>query len=113
VRSNSRYEPYRLFHDVVIYTVTVGAVELERLIRNFRAYGYAIREDGGRTIATGPEFTLIMLPERAGEPRTASIEIALNREKTGEQNYRIGDAELQFAGKRAALTFHFPPMKQK
>ena len=113
VRSVGRYQPDRLLHDLVTCTVAVQASEREKLVRNYRAYGYAIREDGNRTIATGPEFTLTVLPERPGQPRTASIEMTLNREKGGEQHYRIGDAELRFAGKRATLSFSFPPMEQK
>jgi hypothetical protein len=88
--------------------VTVGTTEREELLRWFRAYGYSIREDGEKRIATGPEFTLTMLPEPASGIRTASIEMSLNREKTGERTYKIGDAELKFKKDRATLTFRFP-----
>src|SRR5580700_10283630 len=56
-RDRRSYQPDRLFHDVVAYTVTVGPEEREKLLRWFRIYGYAIREDGEKRIATGPEFT--------------------------------------------------------
>jgi hypothetical protein len=97
-----------LFHDVFAYTVTVNAEEREQLLKWFRAYGYTIREDGEKRIATGPEFTFTMLPEPAKGPRTASIEMTLNREKTGEQTYKLGDSELKFNKTRATLTFYFP-----
>jgi hypothetical protein len=113
VRSVRGYQPDRLLHDLVSCTVAVQASEREKLVRNYRAYGYAIREDRSRAIAAGPEFTLTVLPARRGQPRTASIEMTLNHEKDGEQHYRMGDAELQFAGKRATLSFSFPPMEQK
>lgn len=107
-RDRRRYQPDRLFHDVVAYTVTVGVEEREKLLRWFRAYGYTIREDGEKRIATGPEFTFTMLPEPAKGPRTATIEMTLNREKTGQQRYSIGDSELKFNKDRATLTFRFP-----
>jgi hypothetical protein len=102
------YRPGGLFRDVVAYTVTVSAEERIELLRWFRAYGYSIREDGEKRIATGPEFTLTMLPEPASGPRTAVIKMTLNREKTGEQTYKIGDSERKFNKDRATLTFRFP-----
>jgi hypothetical protein len=95
-------------HDVVAYTVEIGAKEREHLLEWFRAYGYTIREEGTKRIATGPEFTLTMLPEPASGVRTAVIEMSLTREKTGEQTYKIGDSELKFKKDRATLTFRFP-----
>jgi hypothetical protein len=106
----SEYRPEGLFHDVVAYTVTVGTAEREELVKWFRAYGYTIREDGEKRIATGPEFTFTMLPEPANGVRTASIGMSLNHEKTGEQTYKIGDAELKFKKDRATLTFRFPKL---
>jgi Family of unknown function (DUF5829) len=113
VRSVQRYDSDRLLHDFVACTVTVQVPEREKLVRNYRAYGYDIQEDESRAIATGPDFILTALPDRPGQPRTASIEMTLNRAKSGGQDYRIGEAELQFAGKRATLRFHFPPMELK
>lgn len=111
-RLAKRYQPDRLIHEVVSYALTVGRGDRELLMRDFRAYGYSIREDGARTIASGPEFTLTMIPERAGEARTVEIEITLNREKRGDQIYRFGDAELRFHGYLATLLFRFPPTDQ-
>jgi hypothetical protein len=107
-RNRTGFMPNRLLRDVVAYTVTVGATEREELLRWFRAYGYTIREEGERRIASGPEFTLTMLPEPASGVRTAVIEMSLTREKTGEQTYKIGDSELKFKKDRATLTFRFP-----
>ncbi len=112
-RSVRRYEPDRLLHDFVACTVTVQVPEREKLVRNYRAYGYDIQEDESRAIAAGPEFTLTALPEKPGQPRMASIEMTLNRAKSGEQSYRIGDAELHFAGSHATLRFSFPSMANK
>jgi hypothetical protein len=107
-RPTTRYQPDRLMHEVAAYALTVGPEDHELLVRDFRAYRYSIAEDGARTIASGPEFTLTMLPEQVGQARTAKIEMTLNREKSGEQSYRFGDSELRFHGDRATFLFRFP-----
>ncbi len=107
-RNRPSYATDRLLHNVAAYTVTVGAGDREELLKWFRAYGYTIREDGEKRIAMGPDFTFTMLPEPADGVRTAVIEMSLNREKTGEQTYKIGDSELKFNKDRATLTFRFP-----
>jgi hypothetical protein len=102
------YRQDRFLHDIVACTVTVGIAERDILIRTFRAYGYAIRDDGQHTVANGPEFTLTILPIKPGERRSASIEMSLNRINTGNKSYRMGDSELRFEGRRATLSLTFP-----
>jgi hypothetical protein len=111
-----RISPYRkdqLLHDIVACTVTVGIAERDALIRNFRGYGYAIREEGQNIVAKGPEFTLTILPAEPGERRPASIEMTLNHENTGNKSYRMGDSELRFQGKKATLSLTFPQVNNK
>jgi hypothetical protein len=108
VRSLPPYRPDRFLHDVIGCTATVGVSEREKLLRDFRAYGYTIREDGERVVASGPEFGLTLLPEPPGEPRTVSFKISLNREMKGDRSYRMGSSELQFDGKTATFLFRFP-----
>ena len=107
----SPYRKDRLLHDIVACTVTVGPVESDALIRNFRAYGYAIRDEGQRIVANGPEFALTILPTKPGERRSASIEMTMNHKNTGKESYRMGDSELRFQGRRATLALTFPQGK--
>lgn len=112
----SRISPYRkdqLLHDIVACTVTVGTAERDTLIRNFRGYGYAIRDEGQHIVANGPEFTLTILPIKPRERRSASIEMTLNQENTGDKSYRMGDSELRFQGRRATLSLTFPQVNNK
>ena len=112
----SRIAPYRkeqLLQDIVACTVTVGTPERDILIRNFRAYGYLIRDDGQHIVANGPEFTLTILSIRPGERRSASIEMTLNHENTGNKSYRMGDSELRFQRRRATLFLTFPQVDDK
>jgi hypothetical protein len=108
VRSLPHYRPGLFLHDVIECTATVGVSEREKLVRDFRAYGYTIREDDERVVASGPEFSLTLLPERPGEPRTVSFKMSLNREMKGDRSYRMGSSELRFDGKTATLLFRFP-----
>lgn len=102
------YREDRLLHDIIACTVSVGTLERDNLIRNFRAYGYAIRDEGQHIVAKGPEFALTILPVKPGEGRSASIEMILNRENTGNKSSRMGDSELRLQGTRATLSLSFP-----
>jgi hypothetical protein len=99
----SHYAPDRLFHDVT--KITVAGTESERagLLKEFRAYGYQIRKDGEKQVATGPEVTFTLIP---AESRTLTIDLALNREKDGV--YQLGDSELKLHGRAGAWVFHLP-----
>ncbi len=108
VRSLPPYRSDRFLHEVIGCTATVGASERQKLVRDFRAYGYTIREDGERVVASGPEFSLTVLPERPGELRTVSFNMSLNREMKGDRIYRMGSSELRFDGKTATFRFTFP-----
>src|SRR5580692_2304232 len=55
------YMPDRLLHDVTGISVTVNKGELEGLLQIFRASGYAIRTEGEKQIASGPEVTFTLL----------------------------------------------------
>jgi hypothetical protein len=112
----SRVSPYRkdrLLHDIVACTVTVGTAERDALIRNFRAYGYELRDEGQHIVANGAEFTLTILPIKPGERRSASIEMTLNHKNPGNESYRMGDSELRFQGRNATLSLTFPPGNNK
>jgi len=107
-RSLPPYRPDRFFHDVIECVATVGVSEHEKLVRDFRGYGYTIREHGERVVASGPEFSLTLLLERPGKPRTVSFKMSLNREMKGDRSYRMGSSELRFDGKTATFLFRFP-----
>jgi len=105
--SARRYVPDRLLNDITRFTLTVNKIEADQLLQEFRAYGCAIRADGQKQIATGPEIEFVLLNAEPGSPRKLAIEMKLNRAKTGDQSYRFGSgSELRFNGETA--TWYFP-----
>jgi hypothetical protein len=101
--------PDRLLKDVAGVAVTVNQAELANILQVLRASGYSIRKEGVSQIASGPEITFTLIPERADQPRILVLDLLLNREKSGEQSYRFGaDSELHFRGATAKWTFRFP-----
>lgn len=108
-KSAGKYLPERLLQDVTGITASASPAELEGLLKALRACGYAIHKDGEKQIASGPEVAFTVLPEKPNTPRILALDLSLNREKTGEQNYKFGDgSELQFHGSSAKWTFTFP-----
>jgi hypothetical protein len=105
-RLGKRYSPDRLLNDITRFTLTVNQAEAERLLQEFRAYGYTIRTNGARQIAAGPEFEFVFVPAESGAPRKLAIDMKLNRVKTGNQSYQFADSELRFSGSTA--TWYFP-----
>jgi hypothetical protein len=108
-RGQASYLPDHLLQDVAGITMTVNQAESRELLQMLSAFGYAIHKDSEKQIASGPEVTFTLLPEKPNTPRILVLDLSLNREKTGEQNYKFGDgSELQFHGNSAKWTFTFP-----
>ena len=103
------YPPDRLLNDVTGVAATVNPVELKSILQLFRASGYMIRKEGEAQIASGPEITFTLIPEKPNTPRILTLDLSLNHEKPAEQTYRFSTAsELQFHGSTAKWTFTFP-----
>jgi len=101
------YLPDRLLNDITRFTLTVNKTEADQLLQEFKAYGYAVRRDGERQIATGPEIEFVLLNAQLGSPRKLAIDMKLNRSTAGDQSYRFGESsELRFNGDMA--TWYFP-----
>jgi Family of unknown function (DUF5829) len=106
-RGLRQYVADRYLHDVTRFAFTVNDKEQDELIKEFRAYGYSVRNEGASQIVTGPEIEFVLLPTVGPSARKLAISLSLNRAKTGEQQYRFGDgSELRFFGKGA--TWYFP-----
>jgi hypothetical protein len=103
------YSANKLFRAITRVTLTVNQAEQDRLALEFAAYGYVIRTDGAKKIATGPEFELEMIPVPQDSPRKLAISLQLNRAKEGPQIIKIGDtSELRFHGDSAIWYFPKP-----
>jgi hypothetical protein len=96
------YSANKLFRAITQVTLTVNQAEQDRLALEFAAYGYVIRNNGAKKIATGPEFELDMIPVPQDSPRKLAISLQLNRAKQGPQIIKIGNtSELRFNGDSA------------
>jgi Family of unknown function (DUF5829) len=105
------YVPTRLMEDVTGFVFTVSDVEHQQRLAEFRAYGYAIRGEGGTLIAAGPGIKFELIPAQLNGPRTLTIHFSLTHDKIGDKTYQFGDdCELRFlGGHTAAWTFKFMP----
>jgi hypothetical protein len=99
----SQYAPDRLFHDVTGITAAGSESERAVLLKEFRAYGYQIRKDGEKQVATGPDVTFTLIPSAS---RTLTIHLALNREHDGV--YPLGASELKLHGRTGEWVFQLP-----
>jgi len=92
-----------------------GSGRVTRLLTVEQAAAYLGRtkEAVQHIVASGPEFTLTILPIKPGERRSASIEMTLNHKNSGNESYRMGDSELRFQGRRATLSLTFPQINSK
>ena len=94
-------------NDVVRFTLTVNRTEADQLLQVFRGIGYAIRKDGDRQIAAGPEVEFALLSAEPGSQRRVAVDMKLNRTKAGDQDLRFGaGSEIRFKGDSA--TWYFP-----
>jgi len=103
------YSANKLFRAITRVTLTVNQAEQDRLALEFAAYGYVIRNDGAKKIASGPEFELEMIPVPADSPRKLVIALKLNRAKQAQEVIKIGNtSELRFQGDLAVWYFPKP-----
>jgi hypothetical protein len=106
-RSDLPYVPSRLLHDITRFTLTVNSLEEDQLLKELEAYGYTLRADGAKRIASGPEIEFVLIPSTGDSLRKFAIDLELNRPKSGQRLYRLGNgSELEFSGKKA--TWYLP-----
>jgi hypothetical protein len=103
--------PTRLMKDVKSFVITVSDVEYRRREAEFRAYGYAIRNDGGTPIATGPDISFQLVRSHPNQPRKFTVYLSLTPGNTADGTYKFADeSELRIRGDHtAAWTFTFMP----
>ncbi len=96
----------KLFKDVLSVELEMPAAEIERLSREFAAYGYRATKNGNVGMFAGPDFTVILKP--SAKRRSALYRLALNRAQQREERVRIGDSELRLhRGNTAEWRFWF------
>jgi hypothetical protein len=108
-RIGDRFVGQRQLHDVTGFTLTVDEAERDRLIKQFRAYSYHIRTDGGKQVVSGPGITFTLVTAKSHEPRTLTIDFSMNRPTTSEQTYKLDDGgEIRIQGSAGEWALTFP-----
>jgi hypothetical protein len=96
-------------HDVTGFTLTNNENERNRLVQQFRAYGYNIKADSENQVVSGPEVTFTLVPAKPNTPRALTIDLSMNRATTGELTCKFGDGgELRIHGSVGRSVFTFP-----
>jgi hypothetical protein len=99
----------RQLNDITGFTLTVDEAERNRLIKQFRAYSYDLRADGGKQVVSGPGITFTLVAAKSHEPRTLTIDFSTNRATTSEQTYKLDDGgEIRIQGSTGKWAFTFP-----
>jgi hypothetical protein len=85
-----RFVPGRWLKDIARIEVTVTAAERKLLSEELEAYGYNLRTDGPRTVATGPEIEVAFVVQPPAAPRMLRLGCSLTRAPTQPLDYKFG-----------------------
>ncbi len=91
-----RYDPHRLFRDVVAIRMTVQPQEARRIAAEMAAYGERVTTRGRVTTVSAPECRIVLTAGRAGDPYVTTFDIALNPGPHPKGRLRIGRSTLSF-----------------
>lgn len=96
----------KLFRDVLSVELELPEAEIERVSREFAAYGYRATKNGSASTFNGPDFAVILKP--SAKRRSALYHLALHQAPQREESMRIGDSELRLhRDKTAEWRFSF------
>jgi hypothetical protein len=93
-----------LMKDVTSLTLALPAEDRERLRAPLRAVGYAVREEKGTTVCTGPDVRLRIVPPTGAARGVVEVEFSL-QSRAPRAEHRLGAAVLTVDGDRAHLRF--------
>jgi len=96
-----------LMKDVTTLTLALPAEDRERLRAPLRAVGYAVREEKGTTVCTGPDVRLRIVPPTGAARGVVEVEFSL-QSRAAPVKRRLGNAVMTVEGDRARLRFGAP-----
>ena len=83
-------EKNRLVKDIVGATVALADKEMERFVKELQVYGWAVRSDGQKRIASGPGMTLTLVPSTPGMKGLTEVRFQLVRKGVPAQTVPLG-----------------------
>jgi Family of unknown function (DUF5829) len=87
-------EKNRLVKDIVGATVALSDREMERFLKEVQVYGWAVRTEGPKHIATGPGMTLTLIPSTAGVKGLTEVRFQLVRKGVPAQTLHFGPTSV-------------------
>jgi hypothetical protein len=83
-------EKNRLVKDIVGATVALADKEMERFLKELQVYGWTVRADGPKHVATGPGMTLTLIPSVPGLKGLTEVRFQLVKKGVPPQTVHLG-----------------------
>jgi len=83
-------EKNRLVKDIIGATVALSEREMERCLKELQVYGWAVRTDGPKHIATGPGMTLTLIPSTPAAKGLTEVRFQLVKKGVPAQTLHFG-----------------------
>jgi hypothetical protein len=99
VKSNPayRHHPDKFFKDVISVTAAVSETRRRNIVNLLAELGYEIEQSDTKTVCTGDENVIELIPRTDQKYAITRIRVSLTRLKEGERVYRFGpDITLTF-----------------
>jgi hypothetical protein len=87
-------EKNRLVKDIVGATVALADKEMERFLKELQVYGWPVRTEGQKRIATGPGATLTLVPSTPAMKGLTEVRFQLLKKGAPAQTVRLGPASV-------------------
>ena len=101
---NRGYDSTRVFENIVGVTVAMPDEERERFYKEAEVYGWSVGRVGSSYVATGPNFTITVIPQTPSVRGIQSLRLALSRKWDGEPALHFGSKSvLRFLDSGEAL----------
>jgi hypothetical protein len=87
-------EKGRLVKDITGATVALAEREMERFVKELQVYGWAVRTEGPRRIASGPGMTLTLIPSTPSTKGLTEVRFQLVRKGVPSQTVHLGPTSV-------------------
>lgn len=87
-------EKNRLVKDVIGATLALAEREMERFVKELQVYGWAVRSEGPKRIATGPAMTLTLIPSTPSMKGLTEVRFQLVRKGVPAQTVHLGPTSV-------------------
>jgi len=86
--------PERLTKDIVGATVALSEREMERFLKELAVYGWTVRSEGTKHVASGGGMTLTLIPLAPGMKGLAEVRFQLVKKGVAAQTLHFGPTSV-------------------